>query len=105
MSDQNVHYLYTAITRFGTILFVIYMVSVFLSVFRYVMRLAAYYESRAHAIMIAMEMRELNSRQLPDYVACLAGERVEFGKDPSTPIESGVEMVKAVSDVVKNAKG
>jgi len=104
MSSQSIHYLYTAITRFGTILFVIYMVSVLLSVFRYVMRLAAYYEARSHATMIAMQTGELDSENLPKYIASFDGEKVEFGKDPTTPLENGVEMIKAVGEVVKKAK-
>jgi len=105
MSDQSIYYLFTAITRFGTVFFVIYMAGVLLNVFRYVMRLAAFYESRSHAVIIAMKVGELNAENISKYVAALDGENVEFGKDPTTPLENGVEIVKAVGDVMRKYKG
>ena len=104
MNSQNIQLIFTAITRFGTILFIIYMVSVLLNVFRYLMRLAAYYEARAHAVAIALETGELDADNYSKYVKALNGEAIEFGKEPLTPLENATGIIGAVGDVVKKAK-
>jgi hypothetical protein len=104
MNDQNIHLLYTAITRFGTVLFIIYTVSVLLNVFRYIMRLAAYHEARADAIILAMETGTLHAENFAEFVSSLNAEKIEFGKEPTTPLENAVELIKAVGEAAKKTK-
>lgn len=103
MTDETIHYLFTAITRFGTISIVIYGVGVLLNVFKYVMRLAAYYEARAHATAIAFQLGELNAEKIGKFVAAFDGEKVEFGSEPPAPIESAISVIKAAGEAVRSA--
>jgi hypothetical protein len=104
MSNEQMQLLYTAITRFGTILFIIYIISVLLHVFRYVMRLAAYHDARAQALLLAVNLGVSKAKPFADYAAVLAAEKIPFGDEPSTPLESATELLKAAAETVKPAK-
>src|SRR5580704_16474191 len=97
--DTNQQLIFTAITRFGTVVFIIYAVAVLLNVFRYVMKLAAYYEARAHALMLTKELGKDGTDALHKYAEILAAEKVDFGKEPSTPAENLIDLLKASKDI------
>jgi hypothetical protein len=99
IDNDQAQLLFTAITRFGTGLFTIYAISVLLNVFRYVMRLAAYYDARAQALLLATELGESKAKAFADYAAVLGAEKISFGKEPSTPLESAVDLLRAAKRV------
>ena len=88
--------IFTTITRFGTVLFIIYTVSVLLSVYRYIMRVAAYHEARAHALQLATLHDEKHVKRFAQIAIILAAEKIDFGKPPATPVEQLVELLKTV---------
>jgi len=103
MTEETQRLLFTTITRFGALTLVIYAASVLLHVFRYLMKLAAFARFRANALRQA---RELTLRQVDLYKRIseiLAVEKIDFGKEPITPTENLVDLVRASVDAAKNA--
>lgn len=91
MRDELV---FTAITRFGTVLFTIYIISVLLNVFRYVMRIAAYYEARAQALSLTVVLNEKHATLFAELAATLSAEKIDFGNEPPTPTQQAIELLK-----------
>lgn len=90
---------FNAITRFGTLTLIIYAVSVLLNVYRYLVRLSAFCSFRANALSLALE---LSGREIEHYrkvSEVLAAENIHFGKEPTTPIENALEILKACKDI------
>jgi len=85
----------TNITRFGTILFIIYTVSILLNVYRYIMKMAAYYEARADALLLMDSYDDNSSARYKSFVESLNAESIDFGKNPSTPIQQVIDIAKA----------
>jgi len=94
---MNTELLYTSITRFGTLAFLIFVVVVLLRVYQYLMRLAAYYDSRADALELAFLGTKEQVELFGQVSAILAAEKIDFGPQVATPLE-------AVADVFKAAK-
>ena len=87
---------WTAITRFGTILFIVYTISILLNLYRYTMRMSAYYESRAESLSLMTEFGDAEAKRFQMFVDALAAERVDFGKQPTTPIEQVMEAARSL---------
>lgn len=81
-------------TRIGSILMLIFLVQILLSVYRYSVRMASYYEARADALLL-YEGKE--AEQLELFVSMLSAEKVEFGKTPQSPTEQAIELIKGVA--------
>ncbi len=61
------------------------------------MRLAAYYESRADALEVAMaDVGYINTERLEELATIIAPERIVFGREPRSPAEAGVELAATV---------
>lgn len=92
--------IFTAITRFGTVLFIVYTIGVLLNVYRYVMRMAAYHEARAHALILASTHDEKHAKRFALMATVLAAEKIDFGKAPATPVEQLIELLKTAKTTV-----
>ena len=87
--------LYTSLTRFGTLAFIVFIVVVLLRLYQYLMRLATYYESRADALELAM-LSDVNHADLvAKFSAVFSGDKIDFGPQVSTPMESLAEVYKS----------
>ena len=93
MDDSTL--LLTNITRFGTILFIIYTVGVLLNVYRYLMRLAAYHEARADALILMHNYSTEDAERYQKFVDSLNAEKIDFGKEQKAPIAQVLEIAKA----------
>jgi hypothetical protein len=80
----------------------IYAVSVLLNVFRYVMKLSAFCQARANALSLALELDEKEIESFKELAQILAAERIDFGKEPATPVENVIELLKASKDAANN---
>ena len=75
---------------------ILFLVQVFISLYRYNMRLAAYYEARADALILTKVL----GTPVVDLVERLTPESVDFGKMP-TPSAGGhvTEIWKAAAQI------
>jgi hypothetical protein len=88
----------TTITRFGTLAVISFLVGILVSLYRYNVKLAAFYLARADLFIL------LGNEIKPSDVKAFASSftpQLDFGKTPSTPIEQVVEMVRAVRGLDK----
>ncbi len=83
----------TNVTRFGSLLIILFLVNILIAQYRYNIKLATYYEGRADALSLKIE--QLTISEFSDLLKSLT-PTLDFGKMPSTPIEQIVELARAV---------
>ena len=80
-------------TRIGAVFLLIFLVQILVTMYRYQVRLSAYYDARADAI-------ELSGRSdvdsLERIISALSPERIDFGKTPKSPMENSVDLAREV---------
>jgi hypothetical protein len=93
-SDNDLFYrlLQTSITRFGLLAVIGFWVSIFVSLYRYNIRLAAFYSARADLLLMMGPGITVSDFGL--MVAALT-PTLEFGKAPQPPIGQVIDLVKA----------
>jgi hypothetical protein len=79
--------------RAAAVLLIIFLVQTFISIFRYTMRLAAYYQARADALKLAAGT-DLAISDFQKMTAVLSPETYDFGRSPRTPVQQAVELAK-----------
>ena len=88
----------TSVTRIGAVLLLIFGVQVLINFYRYSLRLAAFYESRADAIEL---LDDSSLESLGSIVTCLSPDLIDFGKAPNTPTQEILELAKSVGSLKK----
>jgi hypothetical protein len=88
----------TVSTRVGAALILFFLVQILVSLYRYNAKLAAFYDSRADAILLAGDGDE---QVLEKYVKMLSTENFDFGEPPNTPAEHLAEIAKEAVRVKK----
>ncbi len=87
------HLIQTNITRFGSILLILFFVKIIIPQYRYSLRLAAFYLARADALTLlntgvnTVDFDLLSTTLTPNH---------EFGKAPDTPHEKMIDLFKLV---------
>jgi len=82
------------ITRFGTMIIVSFLVGILSPLYRYNIRIAAFYDARADALDFLRTSVRSNG------FVRLAGSltpNMDFGKQPQTPIEQVIELARLIS--------
>jgi hypothetical protein len=83
-----------------------FLTQILLAVYRYNSRLATYVEGRANALQIFHEIG--GSLPLDSAIALFAGDGVGFGKQPATPLEQTVDVLRTAlegaRDIAKTVK-
>lgn len=74
----------SGITRFGILFIMLFIVQILVNLYRYTMRMSAYYLSQADALLLA----EDNGDGLLKVVPVLSPQEVDFGKAPQTPVQN-----------------
>jgi hypothetical protein len=69
----------------------LFLVQILVPLYRYNIRLAAFYDARADAITL-VENRP--SEQLETLVSLLSAEAIDFGKSPVSPTQQALELVR-----------
>jgi len=82
------------ITRFGTVFFLVFILSILISLYRYILKLSAFYESRGDALMLTFLFRNVDADRFEKLVGSMMAENIDF-KQPSTPIQQLVQLKKA----------
>lgn len=74
----------SGITRFGILFIMLFIVQILVNLYRYTMRMSAYYLSQADAMLLA----EDGGDGLLKVVPVLSPQDVDFGKAPQTPVQN-----------------
>jgi hypothetical protein len=90
----------TNVTRFGTLAIITFLISLSMSLYRYNIRLYAFYMARADALRMKGELGRVSLIALASSLT----PGVDFGKTPQTPTEQIIELVRVAASV-KGAKG
>jgi hypothetical protein len=96
-SDQTRDLISTIATRVGAVLLLVFLIQILVTLYRYNTRLAAYYEARADALELSIASDgHLNVDMFEATAVILSADRIDFGREPKSPVENGVELAKAV---------
>ncbi|MEM6760102.1 MAG: hypothetical protein AAF601_11555 [Pseudomonadota bacterium] len=90
----------SGITRFGILLVVIFLVQILVGVYRYSLRLSAFYAGRADALVAAKDRKT----DLGAWEAAFTPMDIDFGRQPVTPAQYVVDIVRAYMTKDKKAK-
>jgi hypothetical protein len=90
----------TAITRVGVVLIIVFLVQILLGLYRYNMRLIAYYSANRDLLTIW----DGNQTTLGQLQAILAPPKIDFGKEPKHPLEDILKVVGEKLDSLKSQK-
>jgi hypothetical protein len=90
----------TNVTRFGTLAIITFLISLSMSLYRYNIRLYAFYMARADALRMKGELGRVSLIALASSLT----PGVDFGKTPQTPTEQVVELVRLAASI-KGVKG
>lgn len=81
------------VTRVGVAIIVFFLVQILVTVFRYCLRLAAFYDGRADALELVQPGTDGNL--LVALIPLLSPDALDFGKSPRSPLEHVADLVKA----------
>lgn len=98
MNEQTTTLIFAAVIRFGTLGLLVYMAGVTVNLYEYLMRMAAYYDSREISLILAGVHDAEHAKRFAQFARVLAAEKIQFSKRPPTPTEELIELLK-------NAKG
>ena len=82
------------------VLLIVFLVQTFITVFRYMTRLAAYYQARVDALLLGAA-HDLSIADLQKLTAVLSPETYDFGKPPRTPTEQAVDLARSIMAAYK----
>ncbi len=85
-------FIYTSITRAGSLFILIFLVQILISLFRYNIRLSAHYDACADALRLAKGHNSVTLEQLTSVMMPV----IDFGKTALSPTQEAVEIAKAV---------
>jgi hypothetical protein len=78
----------TSITRIGAVMLAVFLMQIFLSFHRYYMRLTNFYDSK---IVRAKSIEDDDREGLKALINSLSIDGIDFGKEPSPPIDKIIE--------------
>jgi hypothetical protein len=87
----------TSVTRFGVVLIMVFLVQILVSLYRYNMRLSAFYYGRADALVLVSKQ----PADLRALVELISPDKLDFGKPPRTPAEEAGGLLSAWSGRVR----
>ncbi|HVE72381.1 MAG TPA: hypothetical protein VNI54_13540 [Thermoanaerobaculia bacterium] len=106
-SDEHERYrlISTVSTRIGAVLMLIFLVQILVGLYRYNMRLAAYYDARADALEVAsIGDSGLDVHELHQLTQLWSPDEIRFGKEPQSPIDVAVEAARKALASKKDGK-
>jgi hypothetical protein len=83
----------TNVTRFGPMIIILFFSSIMVNLYRYNIRLSAYYDARADALILGGA--SARPEEFERYVLALSPDRLDIGKPPRLPTEYVVDLAKA----------
>lgn len=90
--------LITAIsTRIGAVILLVFLVQILVPLYRYVMRLASFYEARADTIEFLIGVgTPVNHRQFDMIARAFSPDGIDFSTAPPSPVEQAVKLVQEI---------
>ena len=85
----------TLTTRVGALLILVFLVQILINLYRYNIRLAAYYDARADALEI-FAAGTFEGISMMELVRILSPEEVDFGKAPQSPVQHAVDLAREI---------
>lgn len=102
-SELNSHIsIFSMITRVSAGIILIFLVQILVKMYRYNVRLAAFYEGRADALQLAAN---LNSASIERAAKLLGPESIDFGEMPEPPSKQVIELVKQLGGLLVKKDG
>lgn len=85
------------------VVLIVLVIQTVVSVFRYTMRLSAFYDARADALQIRDELKLTTTSEtsFAQLVTTLSPDTYDFGRMPKSPVEHAVEIAKAMIEKTK----
>ncbi|WP_198009349.1 hypothetical protein [Nitrosomonas sp. Is79A3] len=84
-------------TRVGVIGFVIYFISILSNLYRYSMRLAAFYDSRADVL----ELKQPGETEFTTLIDNFSPDHLNFGRQVQNPASQAIDLAKELLKVNK----
>ena len=81
-------------TRAGCVFLLYFLVQIFVTVYRFNIRLAGYYDARADVLQM---LGSLEKPGLKNFVGLFSPEKLDFGKPPKGPAKEIVELLKTMA--------
>ncbi|MEM9736201.1 MAG: hypothetical protein AAF908_06315, partial [Pseudomonadota bacterium] len=85
----------SAVTRFGVIVVLMFLAQALINLYRYALRLSAFYRSRA----MMMALTEGDAKALEAVAKTLSADHVSLGREPRSPIEDAKRLAEIAKDL------
>ena len=95
MTDLTYQLIASSLTRFGAVLLLIFGVQILVQLYKYNVRLAAFYEAQADAIELGDPTEIESFRQL---VNVLSPNHIDFGNTPQLPSAEIIELARLLAE-------
>ncbi len=90
----------TTINRFGPLIVILFFASILVNLYRYSIRLSAYYDARADAVHLVQDKVDVYTYSR--YIEHLSPDELDVGKPPKLPTSHLVDIAKAVVAKMKS---
>jgi hypothetical protein len=92
----------TSVTRFGVVIIMVFLVQILVNLYRYNMRLSAFYFGRSDALVLLNKgSDDLN---LGTLVELISPDKLDFGKAPRTPAQEAAELIQSWNGRLKTGE-
>jgi hypothetical protein len=91
----------TSLIRFGGVAVTLFLISVLVPIYRYNVRLAAFYLARADTLLLSKDTKVDNFAEMTNLLTPMHA----FEKEPQTPIDSVSNFIKDAAGIAKKASG
>ena len=81
----------TISTRIASVLLLLFLVQILVTMYRYSIRLAAFYDARADILQLSPP---LDSIKFEDIVRALSPDALDFGREPKSPAQHAIDLAK-----------
>ena len=85
----------SAVTRFGVIVVLMFLAQALINLYRYALRLSAFYRSRA----VMMALTDGDAEKLEAVAKTLSADHVSLGREPRSPIEEAKRLAEIAKDL------
>lgn len=96
MDSTHIYLIASSVTRFGAILLLIFGVQILVQLYKYNVRLSAFYEAQADAIDL---VGVSDIEKLTKVIQTISPNNIDFGKNPRTPTHELAELAKHLKNI------
>jgi hypothetical protein len=89
------------VTRAGTIILLLFLVQILVPLYKYNIRLAAFYDARGDALAVMDAASPPETEDVERIVAAFSPDSLGFEKPPATPTQQAIELARHVLSVRK----